>query len=285
MPELPEVETVARSLAPHVIDCRFVDFELLRAGTLLPSSLPLSRLCGLKIGALSRRGKLLVFSLCADNDSSQNLLSLVIHLRMTGRIFTRQANEGLGKHTRCVFSLEKPAGEKIQLFFDDTRTFGKIMLADSQILGSWPFWRDMGPEPFDMSVQDLKNVLTGRRPLKNSLLDQSVLAGIGNIYADETLFTAKLHPLRQSGSLTFQEVQNLHAAIGKVLTEAIAKKGSSIRDYRDADGRQGTFQKFFMVYGRGGENCKECGSRLQKIRIGGRATVFCPVCQRAPEES
>lgn len=279
MPELPEVETVARSLAPHVHGCRFVDFDLLRQSALQPSSLPLSRLRGMKISALSRRGKLLVFSLRSGDAAEQTALSLVIHLRMTGRIFTREANEGLGKHTRCVFSLEKPVGGNFQLFFDDARTFGKVLLADSQILASWPFWRDMGPEPFDVTIEALHKALTGRRPLKSSLLDQSVLAGIGNIYADETLFAARLHPLRQSGSLTFPEVQNLHDAIRSVLMDAIAQKGSSIRDYRDAEGRQGSFQNFFMVYGRGGKNCKKCGAALEKIRIGGRATVFCPVCQ------
>ncbi len=282
MPELPEVETVARSLYPHIHNCVFTRAVLLLPSTLHPLSLPLTSLCGMRIDKVGRRGKLLVLNLSPTSMAGKGRLPeyLVVHLRMTGRIFTRQANDEQGRHTRCLFDLNRQDGSSIRLFFDDTRTFGKIFAATGPLLAKWPFWHELGPEPLEMNADMLARRLKGGRPLKTALLDQKIIAGIGNIYADEALFQSGLLPMRKAGSLEDGEVEKLLAAIQDVLRRSISQCGSSIRDYRDAYGNVGAFQNSFMAYGRGGEQCKICGHIMQKCRIGGRATVYCPNCQK-----
>lgn len=283
MPELPEVETVVRTLKPHVLDSTFDQTRLLRPSTLHPLSLPLQLLEGLRVEDLRRRGKLLLFDLlpaAGNHDSVTIPTNMIIHLRMTGRVFTNAANSDLGKHTRCVWDMIKPDFSPFQLFFDDTRTFGKILLANQDVLERWDFWRSLGPEPLEVEEPEFLSRLKGSRPIKTTLLDQSVIAGIGNIYADEALFKAGIDPRRPAASLTPLEGSSLLCAIKEILLLAIEKKGSSIRDYRDADGKSGSFQNSFSVYGRAGKECRLCGTELLKDRLGGRATVFCPHCQR-----
>lgn len=282
MPELPEVETVASSLRPHVCGSVFARSSLLRLSTLHPLSMPLESLRNLRIQDVRRRGKLLLFDLLPsiETESSAALpTAMIIHLRMTGRIFTQSANAAQGKHTRCVWDMIGPGASRFQLFFDDTRTFGKILVANEEILQRWDFWQALGPEPFEAEVSDFISRLNSRRTIKACLLDQSVLAGIGNIYADESLFKAGIDPRRSAQSLSGEEASRLLSAVKDILHLAIEKKGSSIRDYRDADGKSGTFQKTFSVYGRAGKKCRLCGTELLKDKIGGRATVFCPHCQ------
>ena len=274
MPELPEVETIAASLYPHVRDCVFTFARVLRPSSLHPLSLAPASLEGARISGVGRRGKLLIFNLEGAKPQM-----LVAHLRMTGRIFTASANSELGKHTRCIFGLKSPAGEEKQLFFDDTRAFGQLMVATPEILGKWQFWRTLGPEPLEISGEILAERLKGRRPLKTALLDQRVIAGIGNIYADESLHQAGLSPLREAGSLSMSESAALLEAIQAILRLSISQCGSSIRDYRDANGNAGAFQNTFRVYGRGGQECRNCGRKLIKTRLGGRATVYCANCQ------
>ena len=137
----------------------------------------------------------------------------------------------------------------------------------------------LGPEPLEMKADDLSARLSGKRPIKTALMDQKVIAGIGNIYADESLFAAGISPLREAGSLSGAESRRLLSVIQAVLRRSISQCGSSIRDYRDADGNAGAFQNTFKVYGKGGQACSKCGHILQKTRLGGRATVYCPSCQ------
>lgn len=278
MPELPEVETIATTIYPHVRDAEISGVRLLRASSLHPLSLPLEKLIGAQITSVGRRGKLLLFHLSGTASDAPDLL--VAHLRMTGRLLTKSPDADPDKHTRCIFALRNAAGKDRQLFFDDIRAFGQLLAATPDILSRWPFWRDLGPEPLEIGPEEFEQRLQGSRPLKNALMDQKVVAGIGNIYADESLFQARLLPTRPSASLNTQESAALLAAIQAVLRKSISQCGSSIRDYRDADGNMGSFQKGFQVYGRGGENCKKCGAVLQKIRLAGRATVFCPNCQK-----
>lgn len=279
MPELPEVETVARTLRPHVLGRRITGVQILRESCVHPLGLPLAALAGATIKAVGRRGKLLLLHLTPERPDGAAML--VIHLRMTGRVLPQNSLEAPHKHTRCIFSLAAgesgPAGS---IFFDDARTFGKILAATPAILDRWDFWRSMGPEPLEMTAADLARRLTGKRPLKQALLDQKVIAGIGNIYADESLFRSGLSPLRETGSLSAAETKRLLEAIQGVLRLSIEQCGSSIRDYRDADGNVGAFQNSFQAYGRGGQPCVVCGAPMQKTRLGGRATVFCPNCQR-----
>lgn len=280
MPELPEVETVARTLAPHILDRTITGATLLRQSSLHPLSLPLARLSGCRIIGVRRRGKLLILDLLPESAAKAQPLLMVAHLRMTGRLLNKPAAELAGKHTRCLFDLQGPDTATSRLFFDDTRAFGQILVGTSEILARWRFWRELGPEPLEMSPEDLGARLTGQRALKTALMDQKVIAGIGNIYADESLFAAGLSPLRESGSLKPEECARLLSSIQAILHLAISQCGSSIRDYRDADGNAGAFQNSFAVYGRGGENCKKCGAILKKTRLSGRATVFCQNCQK-----
>lgn len=278
VPELPEVETVARSLYPHIHGCVFASAELLRAQSLHPLSFSLDLLKDKKIIDVTRRGKLLILNLDARENSDVSML--IFHLRMTGRLFTASANREQGKHTRCKFNLLKESGEPLQLFFDDARTFGQILASNPARLQDWEFWRELGPEPLTLQPEELAPRLKGKRALKTALLDQKVIAGIGNIYADESLFMAGLLPDRPADSLKDSEVEKLLKAVQHILNLSISQCGSSIRDYRDADGNAGSFQNSFSVYGKGGQNCPKCGNILQKTRLGGRATVFCPVCQK-----
>lgn len=278
VPELPEAETVARTLFPHIHQCVFKSAQLLRESSLHSLSLPLSSLINLRIANVRRRAKLIVL----DLEGGEGPLApdcLIVHLRMTGRIFTADANREQGRHCRCVFGLENPQGGMFQLFFDDTRAFGKLMCATPAILESWKFWRELGPEPLEIGPEIFLRRLKGRRPIKVALLDQTVIAGIGNIYADEALFRAGINPGRPAESLSEAEGARLLTSLQDVLRLSISQCGSSIRDYRDADGNVGSFQNSFAVYGRGGQGCRNCGAPLQKTRIGGRATVYCGRCQ------
>lgn len=289
MPELPEVETVVRTLRPHVTGTRITGSEVCRASAVHELSLPLSTLAGLGISAVRRRGKLILLDLSpwpeaapgSAPESAQPLPTvLAVHLRMTGRLLPRPASSRPGPYTRWLLDLEKPDGRHQRLFFDDTRAFGTVFAATPELLQQWAFWRELGPEPLDLKPGVFGSRLTGRRAIKAALLDQKVVAGIGNIYADEALHLARIDPRRPAGSLAPAERGKLLKALKEVLRLAIEQCGSSIRDYRDADGNAGAFQNSFAVYGRAGEPCRSCGRRLSGTRVAGRATVFCPHCQR-----
>lgn len=280
VPELPEVETVARTLLPHIRDHIITGATLLRQSSLHSLSMPLARVAGCRIIGTRRRGKLLILDLEAVTDGKPRPSLIVAHLRMTGRLLNKPAAELANKHTRCIFDLQNPNSGQSRLFFDDTRAFGHILAGTPAILAKWPFWRDLGPEPLAMAPAELAPRLLGQRPLKTALMDQKVIAGIGNIYADESLFAAGLNPMRPANSLNEAECATLLGSIQDILRLSISQCGSSIRDYRDADGNAGAFQNSFAVYGRGGEQCKRCGATLQKTRLSGRATVFCPSCQK-----
>lgn len=278
MPELPEVETIVRTLAPQVTGRRIT-----AAASLLPKCLQagsglLPALVGARIRRIFRRAKLLLMEAeCADGSS----LLLAFHLKMTGRFFVHPAGTPPLKHTRVIFDLDDGG----RLFFDDARTFGYCRVMLPQELSDWPFWQSLGPEPLDGAASDLAGhfaaAFDGRRAaVKALLLDQTIVAGIGNIYADESLFRAGINPGRAAASLDSGELERLAVALRDILTLSIKECGSSIRDYRDARGNAGAFQNSFAVYGRKGEHCASCGSALGSCRIAGRATVFCPKCQK-----
>lgn len=283
MPELPEVETVVRTLAPHVTGSRITGAEVLRPSAVHPLSLPLETLAGLSITGVRRRGKLLLLDVAPASapahDGSQPTV-VAAHLRMTGRLLPRPPGSPPGTHTRWLLDLEKSDGTPQRLFFDDTRAFGTVLAGTHASLHQWRFWRELGPEPLELTPAGFDRRLSGRRAIKAALLDQRVVAGIGNIYADEALYRAGIDPRRPVSDLRPAERRALLFALKEVLTLAIAQCGSSIRDYRDADGNAGAFQNSFAVYGRGGEDCKACGQALARLRVAGRATVYCPRCQR-----
>lgn len=226
---------------------------------------------GQSIATVGRRGKYLIFELDSGN-------ALVIHLRMTGRL-TRCQKPPTGdgrKHLRLLFRFT----DGFCLAFHDTRRLGKaFVLPESE---SVAYWERLGPEPLAPSFTGarLKRLLgESQRPVKSFLLDQSRIAGIGNIYADESLFLAGIHPLRAAGGLSGEEAGRLNKSIKSILRSAIALQGSSIDTYRDSGGNRGRFQDSFRVHRRQGDPCPRCGRPVEKIRVGGRGTYFCPGCQ------
>lgn len=287
MPELPEVETVARTLAPLIAGKSIVTTRLLHPKT-LQGPLPLESLQGLRIDAekpTSRRGKLLFVhasqpaSQPANPDKlkdEQEIQGFAVHLKMTGRLFVHPAETPLHAHTRAHLLLDDGS----QLFFDDARKFGYLRVVTPKSLQEWAFLQKLGPEPLEISPQSFAALFAGKkRKIKTLLLDQAVIAGCGNIYADEALFRARIAPHMPAQHLQGEQLVQLHTALQSVLRESIAACGSSIRDYRTARGDVGAFQNAFAVYNRAGQSCTQCGTVLEKIQVGGRGTVYCPVCQ------
>jgi formamidopyrimidine-DNA glycosylase len=228
---------------------------------------------GERIAAVGRRGKYLVFAF----ESGRHLL---VHLRMTGNV-EHPAQGGLAAdpYRRAVVRLDDGS----DVAYRDVRRFGTWALLEPGELDDYFAARRLGGEPLErgFTTRALTDSLAGRRaPIKAALLDQRAAAGIGNIYADEALWRAKIHPLRAAGSLDPDEIGRLRKAIRAALEMGIARQGATLRDYRDPDGRRGRMQDEFEVYGRAGEPCPRCGTPIEKTRAGGRGTWYCPQCQR-----
>lgn len=280
MPELPEVETVARSLEPQVKRHFIINAESLAPKTVEVGQQLWPLLPGAEIVRIRRRAKLLLIDLATTN--GQRLI-LAFHLKMTGRLFVHPLGFHPHRHTKLVFTLGTSPGGPAEslLFFDDARTFGYCRLMRPEDLPVWPFWNKLGPEPLEHSPEELAEQLSGKKGcIKAALLDQTVIAGIGNIYADESLFRAGIRPEAHCSALSKTRLVRLTNAIQAILQQAIDECGSSIRDYRDAHGNAGAFQNNFNVYGRAGERCKICGALLKSCRVAGRGTVYCSRCQK-----
>lgn len=289
MPELPEVETIARTLSPLVRGRRIVGVEVRHPGSVDKGSLPLQELVGRRIDDTGRRGKLALLRLepatgvPSAESSPQSPAFLAVHLKMTGRLFVYGPEAQPGAHTRIILSLRDECGGNSlsQLFFDDARKFGYARLVSPATLPHWPFWNNLGPEPLETAPEALVERLAGRGGgIKSLLLNQQVVAGIGNIYADEALFRAGIDPRAKISSLTRARLGKLFGHVREVLLESITQCGSSIRDYRTARGDAGAFQNTFRVYGRSGQSCVVCGAALTTAAVAGRTTVFCPCCQK-----
>jgi formamidopyrimidine-DNA glycosylase len=271
MPELPEVETVVRDLRPHVAGRRIVH---VRVGDkpLRTAWSPgwAERLTGRRIRAVRRRGKWILIDL--------NHGLLVVHLGMTGRLTTGPADRPLQEHTHFLADLDHGT----QVRFRDVRRFGSVTYyADANEFQSLLDGR-LGPEPFDLRSAEFRRALAATaRPLKAVLLDQRVVAGVGNIYADESLFEARLPPSQLGTATTPAEADRLRKAVAKVLKRAIDCRGSTIRDFVDGTGKAGGYQKSFRVYGRTGKPCPRCGTPIARTRLAGRSTHYCPTCQPA----
>jgi formamidopyrimidine-DNA glycosylase len=274
VPELPEVETVVRELQPVLVD-RVITRVRVSRQALRRAWSPRWRkaLIGQRILAVRRRGKW-IFVPLADAGT------MVIHLGMTGQLTVVAATTQLQAHTHVVLGLEATGKE---LRFRDVRRFGSItLLARGQTIEQYLEEIGLGPEPFQVEAAYWRQQLEKtRRNLKAILLDQHVVAGVGNIYADESCFAARLHPARLGRSLTKWEVRRLADAVPAVLTRAIDKRGSTIRDYVGGSGLAGGFQDEFCVYGRTGQPCLRCGRPIRQMRLAGRSTHFCPCCQKA----
>ena len=270
VPELPEVETVANG-----VDARVRGQRILSVWTSgkpqtfkSPESEIAATLTGSRILRVHRVGKTIVMDVARGSGRKRDA-QFLIHLGMTGRLLVSQAEVPLPPHTHAVLSL----ADGRELRFVDPRRFGRLSVAAEMYLGP-------GAEPTTISVEAFAALFKGRKlAIKAALLNQSILHGVGNIYADESLFRAGIRPQRRAGRITRAELARLHAALQKVLAKAIKLGGSSVSDYVDADGIRGFFQLEHMVYGRAGELCKVCKSPLRKLILAGRTTIYCPVCQ------
>lgn len=269
MPELPEVETIARGLRPDVVGRMVVAVRCYWARHIFTPELAelQMRLPGKRVTAVGRRGKYLVFDLDGPD-------TLIMHLKMSGQLAVTDPDEPLHAHVRTVFELD----DSRELRFTDQRKFGKVYLVSDpdQVLGK------LGPEPLTdaFSVDGFTQQLRKRkRAMKPLLLDQSFVAGVGNIYADEALHQAGIHPLRPADTLTAKEIQKLHAAIRSVLVTGIEKQGATISLYRQPSGQSGSMQDEFTVYGRTGEPCLRCGQPIERAVVAARGTHYCPMCQ------
>ena len=274
MPELPEVETIVADLRPHLVGRTIVACEL-RFPAIVRHPEPevfIDAVAGLRIESMGRRGKFILIGLGGD-------LLLVVHLGMTGQLRLVDASTDVAPHTHAVFTLD----DGRHLRYRDPRRFGRLLLGTEQSLIAAKKLPRLGPEPIDPGfvAEELYRRLRRRRTsLKAVLLDQGAIAGVGNIYADESLHRARLRPDRIAGTLSRKSVGRLHESLRESLEVAIRNRGSSVDTYRDAWGELGGQQEQLLVYGRAGEPCFTCGRPLSMIRIAGRSTVFCRRCQR-----
>jgi formamidopyrimidine-DNA glycosylase len=274
VPELPEVETIRLALEPHLVGRRLDRVQIHDPRLVRPFE-PMAvaaELEGERVSAVERRGKYLIVRFESER-------ALLIHLRMTGSL--RHARRGLradDPHRRAVVKLDDGS----DVAYRDVRRFGTWLLLEPGELDPYLATR-VGGEPLERSfnARRLGERLEGRRaPVKGALLDQRTVAGLGNIYVDEALWRASIHPLRPAGTLGPDEVRRITRGIKEALKAGIARQGASLRDYSTPDGGRGRMQDRFRVYGRAGQPCARCGTPIDKIRAGGRGTWYCPSCQR-----
>jgi len=272
MPELPEVETVRRGLEKLILGKKISNINI-RYPKMIKTDLPefQKEMPGQVIQSMGRRGKYLLFYL-----SDKVLIS---HLRMEGKYFYYPDQVPERKHAHILIHF-KDGGT---LVYEDVRKFGTMELLAPELLEAYFISKKLGPEPTeqDFDLGRFKLALKkSKKLIKSHLLDQTLVAGLGNIYVDEVLWRAKVHPSRTSNSLSSQEARKVHDETIKVLGQAVEKGGSTIRTYTNAFGEDGTMQEFHQVYDKTGQACSRCGSIIEKIQLGGRGTHFCPKCQR-----
>jgi formamidopyrimidine-DNA glycosylase len=270
MPELPEVQTVVNTLIPRVRGAKIRQVRLFRLDIVTPANIDLvTRLTDHAIQKIERRGKRIVFTLEDEN-------RFYIHLGMSGRLTVESPGAAVVKHTHLILELTTAKGNgSIELRFSDPRRFGGVFWLGGDDPGG-----DMGPEPMTIRAQELAAKLKGtNRFIKTALLDQKLIAGLGNIYVDEALHAAGIYPKTRADRLKREQVQRLVISIKKVLNRALRHRGSTLRDFVDGDGLEGAFQKLHRVYDRADKPCLKCGTAIRRIVLGARSTHFCPNCQ------
>jgi formamidopyrimidine-DNA glycosylase len=278
MPELPEVETVVRGLrtklpSRRILDVRFGKTDFIANPVEIATALP-----GSRVARVERMGKFIVIQLEPPN--GRPAARLFVHLGMTGRLHVQRTDAPVAKHTHAFFTLD----DGRELRFIDPRRFGQMRLVAERDLAV--FVDRLGAEPLRISETKFRALLAGRRTmLKALLLDQGALRGLGNIYADEALWRARLHPRRQASTVKPEEAWRLRGAIRAILQAAIRLGGSSISDFVDANGDSGEFQLRHRAYGREGKPCLRCRTRIRRVLVAGRSSHFCPSCQPAPRRA
>jgi len=275
MPELPEVETVVKGLRPLITDKIVTAVEIREENMIGFPEADIETftdsLIGSKIEAINRRGKYIIIELSTNK-------KMVIHLRMTGKLLVKEVEEFRDKHTHVIFSLND--GQEIR--FNNIRKFGRVYLIDKNHPEQAGGLADLGPEPLsdELEIEDFKKLFENRRALmKSLLLNQHFVAGIGNIYADEILFRSAVRPDRTADTLTEAEKEAIYHNMREILKKGIIYGGTSFSDYVNAFGEKGSFQEELRVHQREGEKCFKCGTVIEKIKISGRSTYFCPQCQ------
>lgn len=274
MPELPEIETIKKDMIKKVKGRKINKVEMRNEKSIkIPSAPEFKKGVEEKaIQNIERRGKYLLLNL----DTNQ---LLVFHLKLTGRLLFFPSGKREPEYVRIVFTFS----DKSRLFFADIRGFGEVYLIGRDELGKIPAIKNMGPEPLSpgFSAQKLKEKLRGKRgKIKPALMDQSVLAGVGNIYSQEALYRVGIHPERNASQLTGKQIEAIYQGLVEVLREAIQHRGSSVDAYIDLEGKEGGHVPYLRVYGKEGGNCLRCGSIIEKKKISGRGTYFCEKCQK-----
>ncbi|MFS9241257.1 DNA-formamidopyrimidine glycosylase [Streptococcus infantis] len=272
MPELPEVETVRRGLEKLILGKKIVSLDI-RYSKMIKTDLDQfqKELPDQVVKSMGRRGKYLLFYLTNK--------VLISHLRMEGKYFYYPDQIPERKHAHVLIHFEDGG----TLVYEDVRKFGTMELLAPELLDAYFVSKKLGPEPTeqDFDLEIFRGALKkSKKPIKSHLLDQTLVAGLGNIYVDEVLWRAKVHPASPSQSLTRAEATAIHEQTIEVLGQAVEKGGSTIRTYTNAFGEDGTMQDFHQVYDKAGQACSRCGSIIEKIQLGGRGTHFCPKCQR-----
>lgn len=284
MPELPEVETIVRGLQGLLPGRSIVSVEMGKTDFIENPEALDRELPGCRIAQIGRHGKFIVVTLhqklmisaVADEEPDKLLL---IHLGMTGQLIVCSAAAPLAPHTHVRFALD----DGHELRYTDIRRFGSMRVIPEGLRQK--YLGPLGADPLDAGVEAFRGRLAGRRArVKALLLDQHVFRGMGNIYTDESLWRARIHPARIAAELRHEEITRLHEGVLKVLREAIRLRGSSVSDYVDANGEQGEFQLRHRVYQREGKKCFRCGSLIRRIAVAGRSSYFCPRCQPAPRQ-
>ncbi|MBI4743385.1 MAG: DNA-formamidopyrimidine glycosylase [Actinobacteria bacterium] len=274
MPELPEVETIKSGLVQTVKDKKIIKVEIRLSKIIKGTSVEsfIDRVTGATIKNIERRAKNLIITL-------SNNFGMVIHLKLTGQLIYSKPNTLKDKHTHVIFIFE----DKSELHYNDLRRFGYIMLVETDQLGQVKELADLGPEPLNenFTLNYFKDLLKKKKrgKIKPILMDQKFIAGIGNLYADEILFYAKIHPLRDVSTLSENEISRIYDGIKEILPAAIKHRGSSVDNYVDVDGKKGGYVPFIKVYGREGKPCPKCKTPIERIKIGQRSAHFCPKCQ------
>jgi formamidopyrimidine-DNA glycosylase len=274
MPELPEVETLRRGLERHAVGRRITIVELIHSGVIAGSCRDFAgAVRGGRIDAVERKGKVLAVRFVPSRQRAP--LYLVVRLGMTGQFLVMPRAEPLQPHTHLRLVLDNGVRE---IRYRDARRFGRLRCVSRNELEE--ILSGLGPDAREITFEQFRQALRNRTaPIKSWLLNQQFLSGVGNIYADESLFAARIHPLTPAGKLSLPAARHLHRAVKRVLDRAVAFQGTTFRDYRDAEGRMGRFWDKLQVYQRTSEPCRRCRRPIRRIVVGGRSTHFCPHCQ------
>ena len=284
MPELPEVETVARGLRQTILGRRILSVTLGKTDFIDDPDALEQHLPGRQIEAVERYGKFMLLRLSAMNGETRATTngdaapaSLLVHLGMTGQIAPAPAGQPLEKHTHVCLLLD----DGRELRYTDARRFGRIAYLTKTLLAEE--LTGFGADPLEVGEEEFAKRICGRRSrIKALLLDQSVLRGVGNIYADESLWRARIHPARLGAKLSRKDAETLRRALQDILRKAIVMRGSSISDFLDAEGEPGEYQRHHRAYGREGKKCYRCKTTIRRAIVAGRSSYFCPKCQPSP---